>query len=254
MDCSLLLFLRNETQPMFGKFSPFSLRSVEVVSYLFGTVLTVIFISQLAQGEVQRRQDIAEFEEPFSSVSPGSSAVPSILPPLTSINLAATSLSDPDTHLWAPGRVVDHQASLQGDIPPVLGLLEVPSIGLKVPIYPSDSELNMDRGAGIIDGMSYPHEPGNIGIAGHRDGYFRALKDVQVGDKLFLQTLSGPKQFTVDTRQIIEIDNVSVLQDTQDQTVTLVTCYPFYFVGHAPQRFIVTASLDITDVNQQRRN
>lgn len=234
---------------MLGKLSPFTLRSGEVVSYLFGTVLTVFFISQLAQGEVQRRQDITEFEQAFSV-----SAVPSELPAITSINLSDESLSAPDTNLWAPGRVADYESSLQGEVPPVLGLLEVPSIGLKVPVYPSDTELNMDRGAGIIDGMSYPHEPGNIGIAGHRDGYFRALKDVQVGDKLLLQTLSGPKQFTVDSRQIIEIDNMSVLQDTQDQTVTLVTCYPFYFVGHAPQRFIVTASLDITDVNQQRRN
>jgi sortase A len=66
-----------------------------------------------------------------------------------------------------------------------------------------------------------------------------------------LQTLEGPKQFTVNERKVVEIDDRSVLQDTQDQTVTLITCYPFYFVGHAPQRFIVTASLDITDVNQQ---
>ena len=198
---------------------------------------------------MQRRQDIAEFEEVFSV-----STAPSDLSAATSIDLSDENFSAPDTNLWAPGRVADYQASLQGDIPAVLGLLEVPSIGLKVPVYPSDSELNMDRGAGIIDGMSYPHEPGNIGIAGHRDGYFRALKDVQVGDKLLLQTLSGPKQFTVDTRQIIEIDNLSALQDTENQTVTLVTCYPFYFVGNAPQRFIVTASLDITDVNRQRRN
>ena len=173
------------------------------------------------------------------------------MPHSLSIDLSPETLPAPDTNLWAPGRIADYEASMQMDTSPVLGLLEVPSVGLKVPIYPSDSELNMDRGAGIIDGMSYPHELGNIGIAGHRDGYFRALKDVQVGDKLLLQTLSGPKQFTVDTRQIIEIDNLSVLQDTQNQTVTLVTCYPFYFVGHAPQRFIVTASLDITDVNQQ---
>ena len=231
---------------MFGKLSPFILRSVEVASYLFGLVLTVFFVSQLAQGEVQRRQDVAEFEAVLS-VS-GSIAE---LPADTPIDLSVEILPAPDTNLWAPGRIADYQASMQLDTPPVLGLLEVPSVGLKVPVYPSNSEINMDRGAGIIDGMAYPHEPGNIGISGHRDGYFRALKDVQVGDKLLLQTLSGPKQFTVDTRQIIEIDNLSVLQDTPNQTVTLVTCYPFYFVGHAPQRFIVTASLDITDVNQQ---
>jgi len=109
----------------------------------------------------------------------------------------------------------------------------------------------MDRGAGVIDGMAYPHEPGNIGIAGHRDGYFRVLKDVQVGDTLALQTLEGSKAFTIDSVQVVEISDTHLLQDTDDQTVTLVTCYPFYFVGHAPQRYIVTASLDTTNVIQQ---
>ena len=68
---------------------------------------------------------------------------------------------------------------------------------------------------------------------------------------LVLQTLEGPKDFTIDSVQVVEISDTNLLQDTDDQTVTLVTCYPFYFVGHAPQRFIVTASLDITDVIQQ---
>jgi LPXTG-site transpeptidase (sortase) family protein len=103
--------------------------------------------------------------------------------------------------------------------------------------------------------MAYPHEGGNIGISGHRDGYFRVLKDVEVGDSIVLQTLEGEKRFKVDEIHIVDKTDTQLLEDTRDQTVTLVTCYPFYFVGHAPQRFIVTASLDTTDVNQnQRRN
>ena len=162
-----------------------------------------------------------------------------------------SDLGEPDTRLWAPGRIADYQASLSAELPPVLGVLEIPSVSLKVPLYADDSELSMDRGAGIIGGMSYPHEPGNIGISGHRDGYFRVLKDLEIGDALLLQTLEGPKRFRVDAVQVVEISDTSLLQDTRDQTVTLVTCYPFYFVGHAPQRFIVTASLDTTNVNQQ---
>ena len=234
----------------------------EVLCYCTGALLTVFFVSQLAQGEVQRRQDIAEFEQVMDAsntvliasadsnqiaVDAGPAAKTTAQTPFLSPEEAGT----PDTSLWAPGRIADYEASMQSDVPKVLGLLEVPSVGLKVPVYPSDSELNMDRGAGIIDGMSYPHEPGTIGIAGHRDGYFRVLKDVQVGDSILLQTLEGPKKFTIDSRRVVEISDRSVLQDTEDQTVTLITCYPFYFVGHAPQRFIVTASLDITDVIQQ---
>lgn len=240
--------------------SPVVFRAGELLSYSAGILLTGFFVAQLAQGEVQRRQDIAEFEQAMSvssntqlaSVAQADlAASTSQVPDQDAFTLSAQQAGTPDTSLWAPGRIADYEASMQGELPQVLGLLEVPSVGLKVPVYPSDSELNMDRGAGVIDGMAYPHEPGNIGIAGHRDGYFRVLKDVKVGDKLMLQTLEGPKQFTINSRRIVEIDDRSVLQDTEDQTVTLITCYPFYFVGHAPQRFIVTASLDITDVNQQ---
>ena len=150
----------------------------------------------------------------------------------------------------APGRIDDYQASLKADLPPVLGVLEVPSVNLKVPVYQTASELVMDRGAGVIDGMSYPHEPGNIGISGHRDGYFRVLKDLKVGDPIVLQTLEGTKHFRIEDTTIVEIKDERLLRDTYEQKVTLVTCYPFYFVGHAPKRFIVTASLDTTYVNQ----
>ncbi len=217
-----------------GRLEFLIVRTGEVLSYVAGVLLIGFFAVQLAQGEIQRRSDIAAFP-----------AVPQEQP----VELSATG--SPDTALWAPGRVADYQTSLNAELPAVLGVLSVPSVGLEVPVYPSDSELLMDRGSGIIDGMAYPHEQGNIGIAGHRDGYFRVLKDVQPGDKIVLETLEGPKSFVVDATQIVEVDDLALLQDTEEQTVTLVTCYPFYFVGHAPQRFIVTASLDITSVNQQ---
>ena len=209
------------------------IRAGEVLSYVAGILFMGFFVVQIAQGEIQRRSAIAEFSN---------------IPEENLIPIPETA--GPDTTLWAPGRVTDYQTSLNAELPPVLGVLAIPSIGLEVPVYPSDSELLMDRGSGVIDGMSYPHEQGNIGIAGHRDGYFRVLKDVQPGDKLLLETLEGPKNFVINSTQIVEIDDMDLLQDTNEQTVTLVTCYPFYFVGHAPQRFIVTASLDITDVNQ----
>ncbi len=220
------------------------MKAGEWLSYAAGAVLTGFFLVQLAQGEVERRADIAEFEQLASVDFSDPDAAKTV-----------TTLSDdtgrPDMSLWAPGRIADYEASLQAELPPVLGILEVPSVGLKVPVYSTDTELTMDRGAGVIDGMAYPHEPGNIGIAGHRDGYFRVLKDVEVGDRLALQTLEGPKDFTIDSVQVVEISDTHLLQDTDDQTVTLVTCYPFYFVGHAPQRYIVTASLDTTNVIQQ---
>ena len=228
-------------------------RAGELLSYSAGVLLTGFFAVQLAQGEVDRQQGIAQFEQSASKFAMIDSAPLSLDPAHFEDSQASVSFEsagDPDTTLWAPGRVADYQASLSSDLPPILGVLSIPSVGLNVPVYNTDSELTMDRGSGIIDGMAYPHEPGNIGISGHRDGYFRVLKDIQVGDAIVLETLEGPKRFTIDAFQVVDIENTTLLQDTREQTVTLVTCYPFYFVGHAPQRFIVTASLDTTNVNQ----
>ena len=224
----------------------------EALCYVAGVLLSGFFLVQLAQGEVQRQGGIAEFERmaqadaavEMPDGATGDGASPSTDPDFEEMTGA------PDTTLWAPGRIADYEASLVATLPPVMGVLEVPSVDLKVPVYQTASDLVMDRGAGIIDGMSYPHEPGNIGISGHRDGYFRVLKDVKVGDPIILQTLEGPKRFLIEDTTVVEISDKRLLQDSYDQKVTLVTCYPFYFVGHAPKRFIVTASLDSTYVNQ----
>jgi len=210
-----------------------TIRAGEVLSYAAGILCLGFFLVQIAQGEIQRRIDVSEFT------------------PMAKENtVLIPAIAVPDTSLWAPGRITDYNTSLDAELPPVMGVLAIPSVGLEVAIYPSDSQLLMDRGSGVIDGMSYPHEPGNIGIAGHRDGYFRVLEDVRPGQRLLLETLEGTKNFVINATHIVEANDVSLLQDTQEQTVTLVTCYPFYFVGHAPQRYIVTASLDLSNTNQ----
>jgi LPXTG-site transpeptidase (sortase) family protein len=227
-------------------------RAGELLSYTVGAILTGFFVVQLAQGEVERREGIAAFEQlaqaaaaaETESYAANTSAAVAALDNAEVQGATGFEVGEPDTSLWAPGRIEDYQASLTADLPPLLGVLEISSVGLKVPVYSTSNDLTMDRGAGVIDGMAYPHEEGNIGISGHRDGYFRVLKDIQPGDEIVLQTLKGPKKFTIDSTKVVEIADTSLLQDTWDQTLTLVTCYPFYFVGHAPKRFIVTASLD----------
>lgn len=225
-----------------------AIRAAEFSSYILGGMLTGFFVVQLAQGEDRRVEGIESFQR---TTQPHH--VEQAMVERAPFDLAA--LDDPDMSLWAPGRIDDYRASLDAELPEVLGVLEIDAVDLEVPIYANSSELVMDRGAGIIDGMAYPHEPGNIGISGHRDGYFRVLKDVEPGDRITLQTLEGEKHFRIDRTRVVEKTDTSVLQDTDDQTVTLVTCYPFYFVGSAPKRFIVTATLDTTYVNQTiRRN
>ena len=228
-------------------------RAGELLSYAAGMLLSVFFVVQLAQGEVQRQGGIVAFEQhaQADTLQQGTAPTGGATNAGGRVALDLAGTADPDTSLWNAGRIDDYKASLNAELPEVMGVLEVPSVNLKVPVYSTNTELVMDRGAGVIDGMSYPHEPGNIGISGHRDGYFRVLKDVQVGDSITLQTFEGEKRFRIDETHIVPIADESLLRDTDEQSVTLVTCYPFYFVGHAPKRFIVKASLDTTNVSQK---
>jgi sortase A len=127
-----------------------------------------------------------------------------------------------------------------GSLP--IAVLRMASVGLEVPVYSDISELNLSRGAGWIEGTAAPNTGGNMAVAGHRDRYFRPLKDVQVGDILELESLTGHGEYRVSRIVIVDPDDVSVLDDTPESTVTLVTCYPFYFIGNAPQRYIVQAT------------
>ena len=114
---------------------------------------------------------------------------------------------------------------------------------LEVPVLDGTDEVTLNRGVGRIASTALPGQGGNIGIAGHRDGFFRRLKDVRTGDAIELATMSGTDIYVVDRIGVISPNDVAVLQPRTKDSVTLVTCYPFYFVGPAPRRFIVQASL-----------
>ena len=161
----------------------------------------------------------------------------------------ATAIGDyesvtPDQSHWSAGRIHAYLASLASDTGMPLGLLRVADIDLVVPVYPGTGELALNRGLGWIEGTSRPGEDGNVGIAGHRDGFFRGLQDVGRGDVVELETAGSTRRYRVDSIQIVEPNAVHVLAPTDTAVLTLVTCYPFYHVGPAPQRFIVRAGLD----------
>jgi LPXTG-site transpeptidase (sortase) family protein len=150
----------------------------------------------------------------------------------------------PDQSLWSPQRVKDYQASLVLVTEEPLAILRIADLGLEVPVYGTASELHLNRGAGLIEGMGLPDKGGNLGIAGHRDGYFRVLKDIQPGQRIEVETRNHRHRFRVVATEVVESTDVRPLADTVDPTITLVTCYPFYFLGHAPQRFIVRGSYE----------
>ena len=123
----------------------------------------------------------------------------------------------------------------------VLGRLEISRIGISVIIAEGTDGRTLRRAAGHIPGTALPGEQGNIAISGHRDTFFRPLRNIRPDDEITLTTLNGSYSYRVDTIQVVEPDYTEVLDSTTESVLTLVTCYPFYFVGPAPQRFIVRA-------------
>jgi sortase A len=123
-----------------------------------------------------------------------------------------------------------------------LGRLEIPSIALSTILIEGTGDTELRRGIGHIAGTALPGESGNIGLAGHRDTFFRHLGEVEVGDLISLVTLEGTDWYIVDSIRIVNPDDAIVLNDIGRPIVTLVTCYPFHYFGSAPKRYIVHAS------------
>lgn len=148
-----------------------------------------------------------------------------------------------DFRLWSSNRIVAYKQSLikKTDMP--LGILHIAKIHLDAPVFDGTDDLTLNRGLGRISGTARLGEPGNVGIAGHRDGFFRGLKDIRLGDLVELESPGRTDQYAVTRIQVVKPENIEVLQQTPTATLTLVTCFPFYFVGSAPERYIVTVSL-----------
>jgi LPXTG-site transpeptidase (sortase) family protein len=123
----------------------------------------------------------------------------------------------------------------------LIGMLDVPRLNLTTPVIEGDDDATLDRAAGHLPDTPLPWEHGNSAIAAHRDGLFRPLKDVKVGDEIRFRTTRDEYRYRVTNTSIVQPDDVSVLEPRSQQTLTLITCYPFYYVGSAPKRFIVHA-------------
>ena len=210
------------------------LRILESGFLTTGLIMLAIFFLARGWGDYQSQSDIRAFEQAMAS-----EAVPA---KLMADGESEQSL-EPDYSLWSNKRIDDYHASnMQRDDAP-LAILSINKLDLKVPVYNGTDEINLNRGAGRIKGTAKVGSPGNLGIAAHRDGFFRVLKDIELGDSIEMLTHQGKTEFVVSSITIVDPTDVSVLAATEDSTITLVTCYPFYFVGHAPKRYIVKGEL-----------
>jgi sortase A len=187
-----------------------------------GVSLLAYYGEERIRGAAGRRREMRRFEE----------ANRLRLPPV----------EPPDRRLWSPQRIAAWKAAREKSGAPPLAILRIPKIALEVPVLEGTEDDILDRAVGHIADTSLPGAPGNCGIAGHRDGYFRGLKDVAGGDDIELQMLSGTERYRIVEIRIVDPEQTEVLDPTPEPTLTLVTCYPFYFVGSAPRRCIVRAT------------
>ena len=209
-----------------------TLAGFERLLLLFGVLLLFTYLAARFYGAFYSRVELQRFWESQKSESEA--------------GIGNTSRADPrqpDFRLWSEKRIAAYKTSLASRVPFPLAVLKIPAIRLEVPVLPGTDDLTLNRAVGHIDGSALPGTSGNVGIAGHRDGFFRGLKDIHVGDVITLATQNGTDHYLVDEILIVSPEEVSVLQPRATSSLTLVTCYPFYFVGSAPERYIVHASI-----------
>jgi sortase A len=214
---------------------------VELLLFATGLTLLAIWGGARIQGNISSRSAVKRFE--------ADQAQPS--------KVAAIAMNDPtsgsqvDFSLWSVKRVGAYKESLTNKVDHPLAVLRISKIHLDVPLYNDTDDLTLNRGVGRILGTARVGEGGNLGIAGHRDGFFRGLKELAPGDQIDLLLTGRSEAYVVDKIQIVYPADVSVLDSTGVPALTLVTCFPFYYVGSAPQRFIVHASIKGSDQSHQ---
>ena len=192
-------------------------RVAEAAAWSLGVLLLLAYFALRAHHAAEARREIRRFDR-----------------------ARTLTISAPDQSLWAPERVrAWRESAARGAVP--LAVLKIPRIRVEAPLLEGTSDAVLDRGVGHIEGTAPPGADGNVGIAGHRDGFFRRLGDLAPGDAIELETLDGRGAYVVDRILLLSPDDAWVLDPTRSAELTLVTCYPFYYTGSAPRRYVVKA-------------
>jgi len=206
------------------------LRKLERVLLILGGLMVALYLAANVYRSVLSSAELRRFKarQLVSAASPQG---------------VASTTQDPDLRLWSVRRIKDYEESLAAQFAPAIAILRIPKIHVEVPVLEGTDALSLNRGVGHVVGTANPGENGNMAIAGHRDGFFRGLKDIGLGDTIEVATLGRTETYIIDRIAIVDPSDVSVLKPSPLASLTLVTCYPFYFVGSAPKRYIVQASV-----------
>jgi len=180
-----------------------------------------------ADGAAQSRAAITAFERAAAQTAPA--------------EFGSEALT-PDQSLWSETARLKYAATEKAEGVP-LALLKIERLDLVAPVFPGTDAITLNRGVGLVEGTALPGETGNVALSGHRDSFFRPLKDIAIGDSIELRTRHGVQHFRVAEIRIVDPLDVSVLDSSDATILTLITCYPFYYVGYAPDRYVVRATL-----------
>jgi sortase A len=211
-------------------------RRAERTAWVLAVVLAVLWARArgLAHLSAERTHGAVEVARPPERDAPA--------PPLVSAAMALSPRAV-DQKLWDRRRIRAYALALARPGPPPIAVLRIPRLRLEAPVLEGTDDWTLDRGVGHIAGTPLPGEAGNVGIAGHRDGFFRVLKDIVPGDLMELALPGETRRYRVQKISLVRPDDVSVIDPDSRSLLTLVTCYPFYIVGSAPKRFIVRSQL-----------
>jgi sortase A len=227
---------------------------MEYAFWLLGGAILAAYLLLMGQNSLAQSQaadDFAQAKQALKTAQPRventatltSSDVDSIIGTgsvNTNLNTFESEADQTDKSLWSSAFAGHYKNAVSKGGDSAIALLKIASVNLDVAVFDGADKHNLNRGAARILSTDSVSGNGRIGIAGHRDGWFRPLKDIQIGDIIELESLTETRRYKISKTHIVTPADVEILQG-DDHTLVLVTCYPFYFVGSAPQRFIVEA-------------
>jgi sortase A len=209
------------------------LRRSRNILFVIGILALGYYGYASADARIFQAYQTRQFEQTVRHPTPGSPVVETSNPPIP---------------IGGPPPQAARSNAFGFDIPgspgSVLGRIEIKRIELAVMILEGTDNRALRRAVGHIPKTALPGQPGNVGIAGHRDTFFRDLRKIEKNDEITLTTLNGSFRYVADFSEVVEPNDTEVLYPSSDAILTLVTCYPFYYVGPAPKRLVVRAHLN----------
>jgi len=201
---------------------------------LAGTASVLVFAWALLDGALYQHTQKLQFE---TEVAGGDSGI------AKEVSLAGARPQPNTTFHLLPGLLKQHLPKLLERDPLLIGKLEVPRIGLSVMVREGVDDQTLRRAAGHLPSTALPGEPGNLVILGHRDTFFRSLRELEQGDIVQVSTARDHFTYEIESIQVVEPDSINLAAPASESVATLITCYPFTYIGPAPRRFVARARL-----------